>query len=129
MLKKIMAYLVCLWFILWLLIVLNSLSGDEASSNWSEESCSSFVLVLCMNIFISQCVIFFNLFVGDLMIMCNWSICLQVGLGSFLLRYVPGLLRSLLVEIGLSEDMYNPVCKFLIANSPSFSLCLSPVIK
>ncbi|KAH7566709.1 hypothetical protein JRO89_XS08G0219600 [Xanthoceras sorbifolium] len=32
-----------------------------------------------------------------------------VGLGSFLLRYVPGLLRSILAEIGINEDMYNPV--------------------
>ncbi|XP_051126864.1 uncharacterized protein LOC127248532 [Andrographis paniculata] len=37
-----------------------------------------------------------------------------VGLGSFLLRYVPRLLQSLLVEIGLSEDMYNPVAIFLL---------------
>ena len=35
----------------------------------------------------------------------------QVGLGSFLLRYLPGLLRTILTEIGISEDMYNPVCK------------------
>ncbi|KAF8410241.1 hypothetical protein HHK36_002765 [Tetracentron sinense] len=32
-----------------------------------------------------------------------------IGVGSFLLRYLPGLLRSVLVEIGISEDMYNPV--------------------
>ncbi|XP_015578522.1 uncharacterized protein LOC8283377 [Ricinus communis] len=38
-----------------------------------------------------------------------------VGLGSFLLRYVPGLLRSLLVEIGISEDMYYPLAIFLVA--------------
>ncbi|KAK4393485.1 hypothetical protein Sango_1819300 [Sesamum angolense] len=38
----------------------------------------------------------------------------SVGLGSFLLRYVPRLLRSLLVEIGLSEDMYNPLAVFLL---------------
>ncbi|KAI3451912.1 hypothetical protein Pfo_008577 [Paulownia fortunei] len=37
-----------------------------------------------------------------------------VGLGSFLLRYVPRLLRSVLVEIGLSEDMYNPLAIFLL---------------
>lgn len=37
-----------------------------------------------------------------------------VGLGSFLLRYVPRLLPSLFVEIGLSEDMYDPLLKFLI---------------
>ncbi|XP_057784430.1 uncharacterized protein LOC131001838 isoform X2 [Salvia miltiorrhiza] len=37
-----------------------------------------------------------------------------VGLGTFLLRYVPRLLRSLLVEIGLSEDMYDPLLIFLI---------------
>ncbi|KAL6498195.1 hypothetical protein OROGR_028592 [Orobanche gracilis] len=34
-----------------------------------------------------------------------------IGLGSFLLRYVPRLLRALLVEIGLSEDLYDPVFK------------------
>lgn len=38
--------------------------------------------------------------------------CFQVGLGSFLLRYVTKLLRSVLAEIGIGEDMYNPVCKF-----------------
>ncbi|XP_050204310.1 uncharacterized protein LOC126654485 [Mercurialis annua] len=38
-----------------------------------------------------------------------------VGLGSFLLRYVPGLLRSLLVEIGIDEDMYYPLAIFLLA--------------
>ncbi|KAF8365071.1 hypothetical protein HHK36_032926 [Tetracentron sinense] len=32
-----------------------------------------------------------------------------IGVGSFLLRYLPGLLHSVLVEIGISEDMYNPV--------------------
>ncbi|KAL7221725.1 hypothetical protein ACSBR1_023633 [Camellia fascicularis] len=34
-----------------------------------------------------------------------------VGLGSFLLRYLPRLLRSILTEMGISEDMYNPVYK------------------
>ncbi|KAL5753152.1 hypothetical protein ACOSQ2_023659 [Xanthoceras sorbifolium] len=38
-----------------------------------------------------------------------------VGLGSFLLRYVPGLLRSILAEIGINEDMYNPLANFLLA--------------
>ncbi|GAV67992.1 LOW QUALITY PROTEIN: Acetyltransf_1 domain-containing protein/AA_kinase domain-containing protein/DUF2215 domain-containing protein [Cephalotus follicularis] len=38
-----------------------------------------------------------------------------VGLGSFLLRYLLGSIRSMLVEIGISEDMYNPVCIFLVA--------------
>ncbi|KAL8476911.1 hypothetical protein ACS0TY_029276 [Phlomoides rotata] len=37
-----------------------------------------------------------------------------VGLGTFLLRYVPYLLRSLLVEIGLSEDMYDPLLILLL---------------
>ncbi|XP_019710600.1 uncharacterized protein [Elaeis guineensis] len=32
-----------------------------------------------------------------------------VGLGAFLLRYVSGLLRTILVEIGISEDMHNPL--------------------
>ncbi|KAI9390855.1 hypothetical protein POPTR_007G005500v4 [Populus trichocarpa] len=34
-----------------------------------------------------------------------------VGLGTFLLRYLPGLLHSILMEMGISEDMYYPVCK------------------
>lgn len=35
----------------------------------------------------------------------------QVGFGTFLLRYIPGLVRSVLTELGIDEDMYNPVCK------------------
>ncbi|KDP32088.1 hypothetical protein JCGZ_12549 [Jatropha curcas] len=38
-----------------------------------------------------------------------------VGLGSFLLRYLPGLLRLLLMEIGISEDMYYPLAIFMLA--------------
>ncbi|CAN6562825.1 unnamed protein product [Malus baccata var. baccata] len=38
-----------------------------------------------------------------------------VGMGSFLLGYLPGLLRTLLTEIGISEDMYNPLAIFLLA--------------
>ncbi|KAK9231350.1 hypothetical protein WN943_021583 [Citrus x changshan-huyou] len=38
-----------------------------------------------------------------------------IGLGSFLLRYLPGLLRSILTEIGIGEDMYNPLAIFLVA--------------
>lgn len=38
----------------------------------------------------------------------------MVGLGSFLLRYVPRLLNSVLAEIGISEDMYNPLATFLL---------------
>ncbi|KAK3224512.1 hypothetical protein Dsin_011537 [Dipteronia sinensis] len=38
-----------------------------------------------------------------------------VGLGTFLLRYVPGLLRSILAEIGINEDMYNPLANFMLA--------------
>lgn len=32
-----------------------------------------------------------------------------VGIGSFLLRYLPRLFRTLLSEIGISEDVYYPV--------------------
>lgn len=35
-----------------------------------------------------------------------------VGLGSFFLRFLPGLLRSVLVEIGINEDMYYPLAMF-----------------
>ncbi|XP_062014064.1 uncharacterized protein LOC133730502 [Rosa rugosa] len=38
-----------------------------------------------------------------------------VGLGSFLLRYIPGLLSSVLTELGISEDMYNVLAIFLLA--------------
>ncbi|KAJ9177384.1 hypothetical protein P3X46_012608 [Hevea brasiliensis] len=38
-----------------------------------------------------------------------------VGMGSFLLRYLPGLFHSVLVEIGISEDMYYPLTIFLLA--------------
>ncbi|GAU26140.1 hypothetical protein TSUD_226030 [Trifolium subterraneum] len=36
-----------------------------------------------------------------------------IGLGTFLLRYIPGLVRSILTELGIDEDMYNPVWKRL----------------
>ncbi|RYQ80977.1 hypothetical protein Ahy_Scaffold1g107019 isoform B [Arachis hypogaea] len=32
-----------------------------------------------------------------------------IGFGTFLLRYVPGLIRAVLTELGIDEDMYNPV--------------------
>ncbi|PIA29393.1 hypothetical protein AQUCO_06000041v1 [Aquilegia coerulea] len=37
-----------------------------------------------------------------------------VGVGSFMLRHVPGLLHSLLVEIGISDDMYTPLVSLLL---------------
>ncbi|XP_055805827.1 uncharacterized protein LOC129874554 [Solanum dulcamara] len=37
-----------------------------------------------------------------------------VGVGSFILSYVPKLLRSILSEIGIGEDMYNPLAIFLL---------------
>ncbi|CAL1380883.1 unnamed protein product [Linum trigynum] len=38
-----------------------------------------------------------------------------VGLGSFLLQYLPGLLHTLLLEMGISEDMYFPLAIFMVA--------------
>ncbi|XP_022775097.1 uncharacterized protein LOC111317047 isoform X2 [Durio zibethinus] len=38
----------------------------------------------------------------------------MVGLGSFLLHYLPRLLHSILSEMGISEDMYNPLAIFLL---------------
>uniref|UniRef100_A0A3N7FX70 Uncharacterized protein n=1 Tax=Populus trichocarpa TaxID=3694 RepID=A0A3N7FX70_POPTR len=32
----------------------------------------------------------------------------QVGLGTFLFRYLPGLLHSILMEMGISKDMHYP---------------------
>jgi len=37
-----------------------------------------------------------------------------VGMTTYFLHYLSGLLRSVLVEIGITEDMHNPVCKFVI---------------
>ncbi|XP_014521495.1 uncharacterized protein LOC106778096 isoform X1 [Vigna radiata var. radiata] len=37
-----------------------------------------------------------------------------VGFGTFLLRYIPGLVRSVLTELGIDEDMYNPLAIFLL---------------
>lgn len=33
-------------------------------------------------------------------------------MGSFLLSYLSGLLRSFVVQLGVSEEIYNPVRKF-----------------
>lgn len=41
-----------------------------------------------------------------------------VGVGSFILSYVPQLLRSILSEIGISEEMYNPVSGNISAAFP-----------
>ncbi|KAI3715778.1 hypothetical protein L6452_22765 [Arctium lappa] len=38
-----------------------------------------------------------------------------VGVVSFLTSYIPTLLRSLLLEMGIEEDLYNPVGVFLLA--------------
>ncbi|KAG5089686.1 hypothetical protein JHK86_002298 [Glycine max] len=38
----------------------------------------------------------------------------EVGFGTFLLRYIPGLVRSVLTELGIDEDMYNPLAIFLL---------------
>ncbi|XP_028774287.1 uncharacterized protein LOC114731318 isoform X1 [Neltuma alba] len=38
-----------------------------------------------------------------------------VGFGTFLLRYVPRLIRSVLTELGINEDMYSPLAIFLLA--------------
>ncbi|KAK9012890.1 hypothetical protein V6N11_040920 [Hibiscus sabdariffa] len=37
-----------------------------------------------------------------------------LGLGSFLLRYIPQFLHSVLSELGITEDMYNPLAIFLL---------------
>lgn len=34
-----------------------------------------------------------------------------VSLGTFLFRYLPGLLLSILMEMGISKDKHYPVCK------------------
>ncbi|KAJ8430285.1 hypothetical protein Cgig2_024717 [Carnegiea gigantea] len=44
-----------------------------------------------------------------------------VGIGSFLLRYLPRLFRTLLSEIGISEDVYYPVCKLYLIESEEYT--------
>ncbi|CAH1426203.1 unnamed protein product [Lactuca virosa] len=38
-----------------------------------------------------------------------------VGVGSFLFSYLPTLFNSLLMEMGISEDVYSPIAVFLLA--------------
>ncbi|PPE01446.1 hypothetical protein GOBAR_DD01527 [Gossypium barbadense] len=38
----------------------------------------------------------------------------MLGLGSILLRYIPQLVQSILSEMGITEDMYNPLAMFLL---------------
>lgn len=44
-----------------------------------------------------------------------------LGLGGFLLRYIPGLFQSLLTEMGIDEDMYTPVCSDICRGVSIFS--------
>ena len=46
---------------------------------------------------------------GELGAVIKWK-----GLGSFFFRYLPGLFHSILVEMGSSENMYNPLATFLL---------------
>ncbi|XP_077216594.1 uncharacterized protein LOC143851144 isoform X2 [Tasmannia lanceolata] len=54
-----------------------------------------------------------------------------IGVGSFLLRYLSGLLRSVLLEIGISEDMYSPVLgstsSHVTLNCPSYTFFEDPI--
>ncbi|GFY99448.1 transmembrane protein [Actinidia rufa] len=79
-------------------------SGNEASPDWSEEFSCNF------------CVLIYGRLAWDL----------------FSLRYLPRLFHSILAEIGISEDVYNPVSVALL--EPSFytemrsdCICLSPL--
>lgn len=36
----------------------------------------------------------------------------QIGVGGYFLQYIRGLIQDLLMQIGISEDLYIPVCKF-----------------
>nr|DAD41533.1 TPA_asm: hypothetical protein HUJ06_015856 [Nelumbo nucifera] len=47
-----------------------------------------------------------------------------VGIGSFFISYLLGLVHSLLIEMGFHEDMYNPVRKFFSSLFPKV-LCNS----
>ncbi|KAK6923159.1 NEMP family [Dillenia turbinata] len=38
----------------------------------------------------------------------------QIGLGTVLLSYLPRLLHSVLMDLGISEDMYYPVCFWVV---------------
>ncbi|KAL8542404.1 hypothetical protein ACS0TY_003322 [Phlomoides rotata] len=77
------------------------------------EPCSSWIRSLVNQIFYFYLILFLQvhfLYKGT----HTHAFSVQVDLGTFLLRYVPNLLRSLLVEIGLSEDMYDPLLILLL---------------
>lgn len=94
-----------------MLVLFLLLTGNEASPNWSKElSCNFYVLICCgYQPWINS--LFPSSILSKRLCEYNDFFFSQVGLGSFLLRYLPGLLRTILTEIGISEDMYNPVCK------------------
>ncbi|XP_059594625.1 uncharacterized protein LOC104878704 isoform X2 [Vitis vinifera] len=73
------------------------------------------MVMLMLAFFLSKSLVFYYtsaMAIGVLLVIL--MVLFQVGLGSFFLRYLPGLLHSILVEIGISEDMYNPLATFLL---------------
>ncbi|KAE9449607.1 hypothetical protein C3L33_18500, partial [Rhododendron williamsianum] len=62
----------------------------------------------------SVAIFVYSSIVGIILYQFASLLILYVGLGSFFLRYLPGLLRSVLVDLGISDDMYYPLAIFLL---------------
>ncbi|KAF7128906.1 hypothetical protein RHSIM_Rhsim10G0099000 [Rhododendron simsii] len=62
----------------------------------------------------SVAIFVYSSIVGIILYQFASLLLLYVGLGSFFLRYLPGLLRSVLVDLGISDDMYYPLAIFLL---------------
>lgn len=44
----------------------------------------------------------------------RWVCVVQLGMGTVVMHYFSGLVSSLLKELGLSDDMFNPVSMALL---------------
>jgi hypothetical protein len=64
--------------------------------------------LVCIDFLISRSVFYSPSKEGSFYFMI---VVVQVGLGTFVLSYLPGLLHSIPMEIGISKDMHYPVCK------------------
>ncbi|KAJ4844183.1 hypothetical protein Tsubulata_000845 [Turnera subulata] len=74
------------------------------------------VILLCVASSLSKSLVFYYssaMAIGIILVIL--VILFQVGLGTFILGYLPGLVRSVLVEMGVSEDLYYPLGVFILA--------------
>jgi len=90
-----------------LLLPLQSYFVAVNTANRSKElACNFHVLLVCIDFLVSLSVFYSPSKEGSFLFMI---VVVQVSLGTFLLRYLLGLLHLILT--GISEDMHYPVCK------------------